>query len=86
MTLELAAGERVDDILQEKLYKLMGIDVSFAPGDILATDELAVLYRNDWAVELSLETSRGMHLDAEPGQMPKGYALKAYPFVKFIAI
>ncbi|MBE6964368.1 MAG: beta-lactamase family protein [Ruminococcaceae bacterium] len=67
MTLELAADCLVDDILHENLYNAMGIDASFAAGDVQDTDRLVTLYRSNGAVARSVEMQRNMHNDPTPG-------------------
>lgn len=66
-TLEIAANQRVDDILQEHLFSLLDIDASFASGDISDTDMLVTLYRESGEVARSVETQKNLHLSDTPG-------------------
>lgn len=74
MTLELASGRLVDDILEESLYSAMDIDASFAPGDLRDTDRLATLYRSSGEVARSVEAQQNMHNDPTPGATGKFFA------------
>lgn len=74
MTLELAAQECLDNILDSRLFKAMQIDASFASGDIEATDLLATLYRESGLVARSVETQKNLHLSAVPGANGVYYA------------
>jgi len=67
MTLELASGRLLDDILGENLYSAMGIDAVFASGDIRDTDRLVTLYRSNGAVARSVEMQKNLHNDPTPG-------------------
>lgn len=66
-TLEIAADQRMDDILQEKLFSIMDIDASFASGDISDTNMLVTLYRESGEVARSVETQKNIHLSDAPG-------------------
>ena len=66
-TLEIAANQRVDDILQEKLFSVLDIDASFASGDISDTDKLVTLYRESGEIARSVETQKNIHLSDNPG-------------------
>lgn len=58
MTLELASGRYVDDILQQRLFDAMEIDGSFAPGTLDDPQRIATLYRNGGAVARSAAEQR----------------------------
>ena len=45
-TLELASGKHLDEILDERLWSVMGIDSAFESGSVKDTDKLATLYEN----------------------------------------
>ncbi len=74
MTLELAAQECLDNILDSRLFKAMQIDASFASGDIEMTDMLVTLYRENGLVARSVETQKNLHLSTVPGANGVYYA------------
>jgi len=90
MTLELAAGRIVDDILQEKLYTAMGIDAAYASGDIRNTAMLTTIYRSGGSVGRSVDTQLGLHNDPTPGATGKyfagGLTISAADLGKLIAL
>lgn len=43
-TLELASGKLLDEIMEERLWSVMGIDAAFESGSVRETDRLATLY------------------------------------------
>lgn len=45
-TLELASGKYLDEIMDERIWSIMGIDSAFESGSITDTDKLATLYEN----------------------------------------
>ena len=67
LTLELAAGQRIDDILQEKLFTAMQIDAAFAPGDLQDTAHLVTLYRADGTLARSVEEQLALHMPEQAG-------------------
>lgn len=68
MTLELAAGETLDDYLKKNLFAPMGIDAGFAPGDLENTDMLATLYWESGYTARSLQEQINLHGPTEPGE------------------
>lgn len=50
ITLELASGQSVNEILKDHFFCFMDIDAAFSAGDIDRTDLLATLYRSDGSV------------------------------------
>lgn len=69
MTLELASGEMIDDVLNERFFDLMYIDAAFRPAHIEAQDKLVTLYRGK-SVERSIDKQRRI---GELSQSPGGY-------------
>ena len=67
MTLELASGEYVDEILNRRLFDTMGIDGAFAAGTIRDKTRMATLYYNGGAVSRTADTQRRMGRWAFPG-------------------
>lgn len=45
-TLELASGKYLDEIMDQRLWSVMGIDAAFESGSVKNTDKLATLYEN----------------------------------------
>lgn len=45
-TLELASGKYLDELMEERLWSVMGIDSAFESGSVKDTDKLATLYEN----------------------------------------
>lgn len=43
-TLELASGKYLDEIMEDRLWSVMGIDAAFESGSVRETDRLATLY------------------------------------------
>ena len=43
-TLELASGKLLDEIMEDRLWSVMGIDAAFESGSVRETDRLATLY------------------------------------------
>lgn len=89
-TLELAADQRVDDILQEKLFSALDIDASFASGDITDTDMLVTLYRESGEIARSVETQKNIHLSDTPGNngayFAGGFTISASDLAKIVAL
>ena len=67
MTLELASGEYVDQILDRRFFDIMEIDGAFAAGTIQDAGHLVTLYRSGGAVSRTADTQRGMQRWASPG-------------------
>ena len=60
MTLEQAADNYLDLVLQDGLWSYMDIDAAFESGEIKGTDQLATLYRHDGSVGRSAEKAAQM--------------------------
>lgn len=67
MTLELAAGQTMDQYLKNGLFAQMGIDAAFASGDIRDTGKLATLYWEGNGVARSLSYQMDIHGPSSPG-------------------
>ena len=67
MTLELAAGQSLDEYLDKKIFSVIDIDAAFASGDIDTPELLATLYRNSGAVAWSKEDLQAFHASDIPG-------------------
>lgn len=74
MTLELAAGKVMDDILDEYFFDLMGVDAAFESGSIQDTDRLATLYNHGGSVARSVSTQKGLTLNPTPGATGQFFA------------
>ena len=74
MTLELASGEYLTDVLRDRLFTAMDIDGAFYAGEIENTDLLATLYRNGGAVARSVATQKDMKNPAHPGDSGSPFA------------
>lgn len=89
-TLEIAAGQCIDSILQEKLFSVMDIDAAFAAGDITETDMLVTLYRENGDIARSVETQKAIHLSDVPGEngayFAGGLTISANDLAKLIAL
>ena len=72
-TLELAADKTLDEIMDEKLYNAMGIDASFASGDVGDTSLVATLYEGTGVVR-SIKKQLGFHGPQNPGDNGSYYA------------
>ena len=88
-TLELAAGETLDEVLDEKLFDKMEIEASFAGGDLEDSELLATLYRG-YTAEYSAGWQQSLHLDPTPGENAVYYAggltISAGDLAKLVAL
>lgn len=66
ITLELASGQSVNEILQEHFFHFMEIDAAFSAGDISRTDLLATLYRSDGSISRSAKSLRSSRHRMQP--------------------
>lgn len=73
MTLELAAGQTLDQTLQEYFYEAMDIDASFYAGDVKDTSRLVTLVGHDGTVQRSVATQKTLHAGA-PGSSGSAFA------------
>ena len=89
-TLEIAADQCMDSILQEKLFSVMDIDASFAAGDIAETDMLVTLYRENGDIGRSVDTQKAIHLSDVPGEngayFAGGLTISANDLAKLVAL
>lgn len=67
MTLELASGRYVDEILDDSLWSFMEIDAAFEGGCIEATDLLATLYYHGGGVSRSVAAQKKLDRPDYPG-------------------
>ena len=67
MTLELAAGQVMDDILGQRIWTPLGIDAAFESGEINRTDLLVTHYRHDGSVSRTADKSRSLLVNPTPG-------------------
>lgn len=90
MTLELASGEYVDEILDRRFFDIMEIDGAFAAGTIQDANRLVTLYRNGGAVSRTTDTQRGMGRWASPGAtglyFAGGLTISARDMAKLVAL
>lgn len=67
MTLELASGRYLDDVMGKALWSAMDIDAAFESGCISATDLLATLYYHGGGVSRSVAAQQDITPPAKPG-------------------
>ena len=67
MTLELAAKDYLDNILDKNLWSVMDIDTAFEGGEIQAADKLATIYRHGGSVGRSVEAQKNYKRPSAPG-------------------
>lgn len=89
MTLELAAGETVDDILSP-LYEKMDIDAAFVGAQLKNKELIATLYRSDGAVARTAQKQQTMTRDLTPGAtgtyFAGGMLCSAEDFAKLLSL
>ncbi|SBW02870.1 putative Serine-type D-Ala-D-Ala carboxypeptidase [uncultured Eubacteriales bacterium] len=90
MTLELAAGETMDQIMNAKFFNALNIDAAFEAGSVKTPDTLTTLYREDgtpWRSVSELETALP---DPTPGANGRyfsgGFTISAGDLGKLVAI
>lgn len=66
-TLELAAGETVDEYMKKNFFKPIGIDASFYSGDFSGNPRLATLYESDGGVERTVSEAKAIAGAKKPG-------------------
>ncbi len=90
ITLELAGGSTLNDLLSERLFGPLDMDAAFATGDIKNTDLLATIYRNNGTVGLDIGSAKSMHCDktagADGSHFAGGLTMSAYDLAKFFTI
>ena len=67
MTLELASGKYLDEVLDEGLWDIMDIDAAFESGCIDGTDLLATLYYHGGGVSRSVPSQKKLDRPESPG-------------------
>lgn len=90
MTLELAAGETVDEVLHRRLYQHMDIDAAFAGGHLQNREMIATLYRSGGVISRTAQMQSGMTRDNTPGAtgtyFAGGMLCSAYDFAKLLSL
>ena len=88
-TLELAAGETLDEYLQSRYLEPLGVRASLFCGNMDA-DELATLYNSYGDVQLSAENQASMYVPTEVGEgaayFPGGLIISAPDLAKLVSI
>lgn len=89
ITLELASGRMVDDVLKDHLYGKLGIDAAYEAGDIQDTGRLVTLYR-DGQVTRSIEDQLLRHCSQQPCEKGVhfcgGLTISAYDLAKLVSV
>lgn len=90
MTLELASGRHLDDILREKLFSVMEVDGAYAAGDLQDTGPIAALYYHGGSVARSAAAQRGNRMNGKPGAtgifFPGGLTISAKDMGKLVGL
>lgn len=90
MTLEMASGQTVDEILQRCLLEAMDIDAAFAGSFLQDPNKIATLYRSDGEIARTKEKQQTMTRDPKPGAtgtyFAGGFLCSAYDFAKLIGL
>lgn len=90
MTLELAAGETMDQIMNENFFNALNIDAAFETGGIKTPDTLTTLYREDGTPWRSTSELKTALLDPTPGANGRyfsgGFTISAGDLGKLVAI
>lgn len=73
MTVELASGQVLDDVLDQHFFQWMDIDAAFEPGSIRRTDKLATLYEGS-RITRSVAAQKKLTLDPTPGATGQYFA------------
>lgn len=88
-SLELAAGETVNDVLERRFFDIMDIDAAFGPGALEDPSLLADIYREDGSAGLSAEDQRAQTAGG-PGEngayFAGGLAISAGDYAKLTAL
>ena len=89
MTLELAANQTMDEMLNQYLFNAMNIDGAFCSGDVNQTSLLTTLYYHDGSVSRSIEKQKEIHAK-EPGStgtyFAGGLTISARDMGKLVAL
>ena len=67
MTVELATGRHLDDLLHERVFAPLSIDAAFHAGDLEATDLLVTRYNENGYVVHTVEDQLAVHADEAVG-------------------
>lgn len=74
MTLELASGRHMNEILRDRLFDVMEIDGSFAAGELRDTGHVATLYYHGGSVGRSAASQCKNRMDGAPGAVGTYFA------------
>ncbi len=74
MTLELAAGQHLDQVMEEGFWSLMGIDAAFEGGMVADQTKLVPLVSYGGSAVHTVEDQRRQHRPASPGGHGTGFA------------
>lgn len=89
VTLENAANETVNSIMDQKFFDLLDIDASFGSGNVDAS-KLATLYYHDGSVAKSIADQKASAGSTYPGQTGTcycgGLTISSYDLAKLVAI
>lgn len=91
MTLEQAAGQVMDDVMTQRIFRSLDIDAAFETGSIRNTDLLATLYNHSGGVERSVSAQKSLGLaSATPGATGRffagGFTISAADLAKLVAV
>ncbi len=90
MTLELASGKYLDDVLHDCLWEIMDIDAAFESGCIDGTDLLATLYYHGGGVSRSVPSQKKLDRPESPGGsgvfFAGGLTISAKDLAKMVAL
>ncbi|MDE7221341.1 MAG: serine hydrolase [Oscillospiraceae bacterium] len=88
-TLELASGKYLDEILDDRLWSVMGIDAAFESGSVQKTDRLATLYEGGkvfTAYKTLLKNVRPSSLGASGDNYSGGMTISAPELARMAAV
>lgn len=90
MTLELAEGQVMNDILDERFFNALDIDGAFAAGSLKNNEKLCVLYRHDGSVARTAEYQRSLVTNPTPAANGSAFAgglvISAADMAKLVAL
>ena len=89
ITLELASGRMVDEVLKEHLYDKLDIDAAYEAGDIQDTSKLVTLYRDGQAVR-TIDDQLLRHCRQQPCEKGVhfcgGLTISAHDLAKLVSV
>lgn len=89
MTLELAAGQTLDQTLRQYFFEVLDIDAGFYAGDVKDASRLVTLVGHDGTVQRSVAAQKSMHAGA-PGSSGSAFAggltISANDLAKMVAV